>query len=247
VGGDGDGREEEASVSDHRTRLAQLVDEWNLSRDEVIRRFHRAGQELMARREVDERIDVSPRQLGRWMSGESRDPRPAARRVLEHMFQTTIAELLGPPHRQSDLVRPVPAPAAVIECVDDRAARRGAGNVYRLVVGERIEVPSAGEREVLLEMSAERASKFALVAGQSGLTAEAIEQIYEDVRRLAVAYPGGRFRRSSESWSTRRTPYSHCWRQGNDPLTPGNSISLPASRADSLRKHHTISRIPPQP
>jgi len=176
-------------VSDHRTRLAQLVDEWNLSRDEVIKRFHRAGQELMARREVDERIDVSPRQLGRWMSGESSDPRPAARRVLEHMFQTTIAELLGPPYRHSDLVRPAPAPAAVIERVDNRAARRGAGNVYRLVVGERIEVPSAGEREVLLEMSAERASKFALVAGQSGLTAEAVEQIYEDVRRLAVAYP----------------------------------------------------------
>jgi hypothetical protein len=74
----------------HRTRLAQLVDEAHLTRDDAVAKFDQAARVL------NERVSVSPRQFARWMAGDGA-PRPAACRILEQLFKSSIAELLGPP------------------------------------------------------------------------------------------------------------------------------------------------------
>jgi hypothetical protein len=55
-------------------------------------------------------------------------------------------------------------------------------------VGVLLGEPPADERGVLT-MAAQRAKKFTMLAGQAGTTAEVIDQIREDVRRLAQEYP----------------------------------------------------------
>jgi tetratricopeptide (TPR) repeat protein len=49
-------------------------------------------------------------------------------------------------------------------------------------------VTTATERQIL-GMAADRARRFALIAGQTNLNAESVDQLFDDVRRLARAYP----------------------------------------------------------
>jgi hypothetical protein len=96
----------------HRTRLAQLVDEAHLTRDDAVDRFDRTARTL------NERVSVSPRQFARWMAGDGA-PRPAACRVLEQMFKLSIAELLRPVGRPDLLQIKAVGHAEVVERLAD--------------------------------------------------------------------------------------------------------------------------------
>jgi hypothetical protein len=85
------------------------------------------------------------------------------RRVLEAMFKRPAEDLLAP-YGQSGGLALVP---------------RG------LVIPR----PIATTTEEMLTLAAQRARKFALLAGQNELADETLEQIYADVRQLVTAYP----------------------------------------------------------
>lgn len=113
---------------------------------------------------MDSRAAISARHLGRLARGE-RDlasSTPATRRALQAMFNKSIDELQRPwaPHQMT------PAP--------DR----------HLVV----DPTGAGPERNLLAMAAQRARQYAMLAAESTSPA-AIEQLAEDVQRLALAYP----------------------------------------------------------
>ncbi|MFJ6196541.1 hypothetical protein [Micromonospora sp. NPDC092111] len=113
---------------------------------------------------MDPRAAISARHLGRLARGE-RDlasSTPATRRALQVMFSKSIDELQRPwaPHQL------IPAP------------------VRHLVV----DPTGAGPERNLLAMAAQRARQYAMLAAESTSPA-AIEQLAEDVQRLALAYP----------------------------------------------------------
>ncbi|WP_433164112.1 XRE family transcriptional regulator [Kribbella sp. CA-247076] len=105
---------------------------------------------------------ITERHLRRLASGERAGTTPQTRRTLQRMFGKPVEELLAPyvPEQAGQVV---PAPAAS----------------GRITTGNEMEV---------LDMAASRARAFALAA-QSGLGSEAMEQVYDDVRHVAKAYP----------------------------------------------------------
>ncbi|WBQ05380.1 XRE family transcriptional regulator [Kribbella sp. CA-293567] len=104
---------------------------------------------------------ITERHLRRLASGERAGTTPQTRRTLQRMFGKPVEELLAPY---------VPEPAAQVV----PAAASG-----RITTGNEMEV---------LDMAASRARAFALAA-QTGLGSEAMEQVYDDVRHVAKAYP----------------------------------------------------------
>jgi hypothetical protein len=105
---------------------------------------------------------ITERHLRRLASGERAGTTPQTRRTLQRMFGKPVEELLAPY---------VPEQAAQVVPV---AATGG-----RITTGNEMEV---------LDMAASRARAFALAA-QTGLGSEAMEQVYDDVRHVAKAYP----------------------------------------------------------
>jgi hypothetical protein len=103
---------------------------------------------------------ITERHLRRLASGERAGTTPQTRRTLQKMFGRPIDELLAPYQAEP---QPVVKP--------DTGRRLPAGN----------------QKEVL-DMAASRARAFA-VAAQTGLSDEAMEQVHDDVRHVAVAYP----------------------------------------------------------
>ncbi|MEU0096882.1 XRE family transcriptional regulator [Kribbella sp. NPDC006257] len=105
---------------------------------------------------------ITERHLRRLASGERAGTTPQTRRTLQRMFGKPVEELLAPyvPEQAGQVV-----PAA---------ATGG-----RITTGNEMEV---------LDMAASRARAFALAA-QTGLGSEAMEQVYDDVRHVAKAYP----------------------------------------------------------
>ena len=105
---------------------------------------------------------ITERHLRRLASGERAGTTPQTRRTLQRMFGKPVEELLAPyvPEQAGQVV---PASA-------------GGG---RITTGNEMEV---------LDMAASRARAFALAA-QTGLGSEAMEQVYDDVRHVAKAYP----------------------------------------------------------
>ncbi len=103
---------------------------------------------------------ITERHLRRLASGERAGTTPQTRRTLQKMFGRSIEELLAP-------YRPEPHP------------------VVKPDTGRRL--PAGNEKEVL-DMAASRARAFA-IAAQTSLSDEAMEQVYDDVRHVAVAYP----------------------------------------------------------
>ena len=61
-------------------------------------------------------------------------------------------------------------------------------------------------------MAAQRARKFALLAGQTDLADETLEQIYDDVRQLVWAYPQRPLAEILGDLVAARTRYSPCWK-----------------------------------
>jgi hypothetical protein len=104
---------------------------------------------------------ITERHLRRLASGERAGTTPQTRRTLQRMFGKPVEELLAPyvPEQAAEVV---PAAAS-----------------GRITTGNEMEV---------LDMAASRARAFALAA-QTGLGSEAMEQVYDDVRHVAKAYP----------------------------------------------------------
>jgi hypothetical protein len=114
-------------------------------------------------RSLGERATMTSRHLRRLASGERDGVTPATSRVLRAMFSQPTENLLAPFGQSGDL----------------RPLLRG------LVMPK----PAATMIEEMLTLAADRARKFALLAGQGELADETLEQIYDDVRQLVGAYP----------------------------------------------------------
>ncbi|KAB1152981.1 hypothetical protein F6X68_15365 [Micromonospora sp. AMSO12t] len=113
---------------------------------------------------MDPRAAISARHLGRLARGE-RDlasSTPATRRALQAMFGKPVDELQRPwaPHQ----LTPAPGPEFAVE------------------------LTGAGPERNLLAMAAQRARQYAMLAAEATSPA-AIDQLAEDVQRLALAYP----------------------------------------------------------
>lgn len=109
----------------------------------------------------EERATMSPRHLRRLASGERSGTTPVTRRVLQHMFGRPVDDLLQPwSHGHAALVQLAPAPC----------------------------MPAGLSEREMITMAAQRARKFTLTA-ESAVSRESVEQVYDDVRRIAVAYP----------------------------------------------------------
>ncbi|MDX6235641.1 MAG: hypothetical protein QOG10_456 [Kribbellaceae bacterium] len=104
---------------------------------------------------------ITERHLRRLASGERAGTTPQTRRTLQRMFGKPVEELLAP-------------------YVPELASQ-----VVPAVAGGRI---TTGNEMEVLDMAASRARAFALAA-QTGLGNEAMEQVYDDVRHVAKAYP----------------------------------------------------------
>jgi hypothetical protein len=104
---------------------------------------------------------ITERHLRRLASGERAGTTPQTRRTLQSMFGKPVEELLAP-------------------YVPEQA-----GQVVPASAGGRI---TTGNEMEVLDMAASRARAFALAA-HTGLGNEAMEQVYDDVRHVAKAYP----------------------------------------------------------
>jgi len=111
---------------------------------------------------LGESATLTSRHLRRLASGERSGVTPVTGRVLQAMFNRPLAELLAPYGPRGDL-------APVL---------RG------LVIPRPI-----ATTEEMLTLAAQRARQFALLAGQTDLADETLEQLYDDVRQLVAAYP----------------------------------------------------------
>ncbi len=111
-------------------------------------------------RQMGERATMSARHLRRLASGQRSGTTPVTRRVLQQMFGLPTGELL-------------------------QSLADGHGTVTSTPAEGILADPS--ERE-LVAMAAQRARKFTL-STKATASAESVEQVYDDVRRLAVAYP----------------------------------------------------------
>ncbi len=127
----------------------------------LIRRRNQTYSEIVAEF-VELGGTITERHLRRLASGERAGTTPQTRRTLQRMFGKPVEELLAP-YVPEQAAQVVPAPAAS----------------GRVTTGNEMEV---------LDMAASRARAFALAA-QSGLGSEAMEQVYDDVRHVAKAYP----------------------------------------------------------
>jgi hypothetical protein len=110
--------------------------------------------------EMNERATLSPRHLRRLASGERSGTTPVTRRVLHRMFGRPVEELLQPYTGFHATSSPLS-----VGCLPKNMS----------------------ERE-LIAVAAQRARRFTL-SNEPTVTAESVEQVYDDLRRLAVAYP----------------------------------------------------------
>jgi hypothetical protein len=133
--------------------------------EELLRQQDRTYEEIAreferAALELGERgVSITARHLRRLASGERTGTTPATRRVLQVMFNRRMDELLQPWPGNS----PADAPPFSYTA------------------------PFAGTPQEILTTAAQRARGFALLA-QASTTRELMDQIYDDVRELAIIY-----------------------------------------------------------
>jgi hypothetical protein len=148
-----------ARDDDVRTVLEHELRRRDWTYEEASRRFDKAAKGI----EGCEKATLGPHHIGRLARGERTNTMAVTRRVLQEMFGRPLEELLKPwiPHDGArDLVLPMP----------------GQG------------LPSTGAERQLILMAAERARRFNLFS-QAALPPESLEQVYDDVRKLATDYP----------------------------------------------------------
>jgi hypothetical protein len=148
-----------------RTLLEFLVQRSDLSIEEQSEAFATCARKL------GERVGLSPRQLGRWMAGEIRTARPAARRVAKCMWGHDFAVLVGPVGGLGAV-----APVAVGTPAQSRAAFSSGD--------------AAGGRAVEMEvvMAAAESARFAQFADQSNVGPHTLEQFRDDIQRIVTNY-----------------------------------------------------------
>ena len=141
-------------------------------------------------------LTVSKRQFERWYGGEVKTrPYPALCRVLEAMFRYPVDVLLGPADEggaavdafpQLRLVMPTRPPSPSLEPSEGDCGFDGIEFTSRPVPGD-----NAGrdtlERQVA--MAARRAFRFSAMAEGSNVGPETLDELHQEVRRLAAAYP----------------------------------------------------------
>src|SRR5215210_4531845 len=109
---------------------------------------------------MKERATLSPRHLRRLASGERSGTTPVTRRVLQRMFGQPVDQLLLPWDQHALIPSTLPGS---------------------------LKPPGTSERE-LIAMAARRARQFTLSSAPM-VSTESVEQVYDEVRRLATAYP----------------------------------------------------------
>ncbi|MGW4463033.1 hypothetical protein [Micromonospora sp. NPDC004704] len=112
----------------------------------------------------DSRAAISARHLGRLARGERQlaDSTPATRRALQALFGKPVEELQLPWTADRPSAAPVKSAALAL--------------------------PGTGPERNILAMAAQRARQYAMLAAEA-TTPAAIQQLAEDVQRLALAYP----------------------------------------------------------
>ena len=115
-------------------------------------------------REMGEKATISARHLRRLASGERDGTTPVTRRVLQQLFGQPVDQLVACwVDRDADPIEPYAANfPALTKVVNEKG---------------------------IINMAANRARQFALSTGQVGLTADAMDQLHDDVHYLATAYP----------------------------------------------------------
>lgn len=112
---------------------------------------------------------LSARQAYRWVGGTLRNlPYPRAQAGLEQLFGEPAARLLGPPIG-------VTGPLSHSSDRRPSAARSG--------------IDRQDWQSLLITRSAERARAFLVIAEERNVGTESVEQLVDDVRRLARSYP----------------------------------------------------------
>ncbi|MGV4927639.1 hypothetical protein [Streptomyces sp. BHT-5-2] len=141
-------------------------------------------------------LTVSKRQFERWYGGEVKTrPYPALCRVLEAMFRYPVDVLLGPAEESGAtadagprlrLVMPTRPPSSSLDPTEGNSGFDGIEFTSRPAPGD-----STGrdtlERQVA--MAARRAFRFSAMAEGSTIGPETLDELHQEVRRLAAAYP----------------------------------------------------------
>ncbi len=136
--------------------------------EQLLRQQHLTVEEFRRKYErVGKGAGLSDRQAYRWIAGQVHSlPHPSARAILEQMFGEPVARLFGPPYGTAAL----------------RPSRRHNG-----VVTARGSARTDREGQVIA-MSADRARDFLSRIEPSNVGAETLDQLFDDLRRLLVAY-----------------------------------------------------------
>lgn len=136
--------------------------------EQVLAQRHMTVDDFRASYEQVSGESLSERQAYRWVAGTLRSkPYPRAQAGLEQLFGEPVSRLLGPPH----------------------------GVITSLARSPNL--PSGRQRDFsredwcgpLVSRSAERARAFLGIAEERNVGDESVEQLSDDVRRLARAYP----------------------------------------------------------
>jgi tetratricopeptide (TPR) repeat protein len=134
--------------------------------EHLIQQRDRTYEEMSADfRNLDvDAVPISARHLARMARGErgtAAGATPATRRAFQAMFGLPLDELLRP--WAPNLATVAPTDGSLV-------------------------LPSPGNERGIITMAAERARRFTLLAAES-TTPEAVDQLRDDVQRLALAYP----------------------------------------------------------
>ncbi len=144
--------------------------------EDLVRRSDRTYDELAAdfaavARSRGERAAITSRHLRRLASGERVGTTPVTRRVLQAMFERPLDVLLRPVEGGSRLAHP-----QVDSLIAPTSQLPGSG-------------VSTHDYQETLVTAAQRARRFAHLAGQSSLGSEVVDHLIEDVHDIAQAYP----------------------------------------------------------
>lgn len=141
-----------------RTRLEQLLVQQHVTVEQFRRHYERV---------TPHGGGLSDRQAYRWVAGRLHSlPHPSARAVLEEMFGEPVARLFGPPYG-TPAVRP--------------------SGRHNGVVTARGTARTDWDGQVIA-MSADKARDFLTRIEATNVGAETLDQLFDDLRRLLVAY-----------------------------------------------------------
>ncbi|MHC0431529.1 hypothetical protein ACX6XY_15285 [Streptomyces sp. O3] len=161
-----------------RTLLHQIITQRNWQYPTFRGRFEKAARELAEIEGAPHLATLAPseRTYERWYLGETK-PVPDARRILVHLFDRPVDELLAPPGPHA---LPVTAHAQRTPPDENFALGAASGAPNSTTTYE------MGRQAA---MAANRALRFAVIAESTSVGAETLDHIRDEVTRIAAAYP----------------------------------------------------------